>query len=117
MFEEARKQCDWLVVGVSTTTWDLVDRKKNKPVQNLEERTGQVKAVRYVDEIVVYDSEEALYKLLQELNPEIRFIGADWKGKEYTGHDLDNKTVFTARDHSYSSSELRQRIVRASSLA
>lgn len=112
MFEECRRMCDWLVVGVQTDP--SVDRPdKNKPVQSLEERIGQVRALKYVDEVVVYTTEEDLYNYLKNHSPDIRFIGADWEGKEFTGYDLPVDVVFNTRDHGFSSSDLRQRIATA----
>ena len=85
-------------------------RKKSKPVQSLEERYIQLKSNRYVDEIIMYNSEEDLYKLLLEIKPDVRIIGADWHGKKFTGHDLPIKVYYNTRDHSYSTTELRERI-------
>lgn len=114
MLEEAKKQCDWLIIGLqndpSATSEKYRGKKKNKPIQRLDERYIQLKANRYVDEIVMYDTEEDLYKLLVELKPDVRIIGADWEGKKYTGHDLPIKVYFNSRNHSYSTTELRQRI-------
>jgi glycerol-3-phosphate cytidylyltransferase len=109
MFEEIRKQCDFLIVGVQSDP--TIDRKdKNKPIQSMEERVGQVKAIKYVDRVITYETEDDLYKFLKIYTPDVRFLGADWKGKKFTGHDLIIRNVFNTRDHSYSSSELRQRI-------
>lgn len=112
MFEEIKRHCDWLVVGVQTDP--SIDRAaKNRPIQCMEERVGQVRAIRWVDEVVTYATEADLYALLKESPPDIRFLGADWKGKEFTGHDLPIENRFNSRDHSYSTSELRQRILEA----
>lgn len=117
MLEEARKQCDWLIVGLqndpSETPEEYRGKKKNKPIQRLDERYIQLKANRFVDEIIIYETEEDLYKLLLELKPDIRIIGADWEGKKFTGHDLPMKVYFNSRNHSYSTSELRERIKNA----
>ena len=89
----------------------LIDRKeKNAPIQSLEERYLQLEAVKYVDSVLIYETEEDLYNLLKKLNPDIRILGADHKGKDFTGHDLEIKNYFNSRNHSYSSSELRKRI-------
>ena len=109
MLEEAKSKCDYLVVGVQSNP-NLDRPDKNKPVQSLEERILTVKALRYVDDIVLYDTEAELVELLTELNPDIRILGADWAGKEYTGHDLDIPAHFNKRDHNWSSSSLRRRI-------
>lgn len=117
MLEEAKKQCDYLIVGLqndpSITPAKYRGKKKNKPVQRLDERYIQLKANRYVDEVVVYDTEEDLYKLLVDLKPDIRIIGADWKDKFFTGHDLPIPMYYNSRSHIYSTTELRERVYKA----
>jgi len=109
MFKEARSMCDYLVVGVQSDP--SVDRPfKNTPIQTYDERIMQVQAIKYVDEVVVYDTEERLVNLIKELKPHIRIIGADWKGKEFTGHDLPIEIYFNSRDHAWSTSDLRMRV-------
>lgn len=110
MFKECRQHCNWLIVGLQKDP--SVDRpEKNKPIQSFEERKIQLAAVRYIDQIVFYETEDDLYNLLLELKPDVRILGVDWKGKKFTGHDIPGiKNVFNSRDHSYSSSELRERI-------
>lgn len=118
MLKEVRAQCDHLIVGLQTDPSLAVDshyrgKIKNSPIQSLEERRIQLEACRYVDEIRIYDTEADLYELLQNLPIEVRFIGADWEGKQYTGYDLDIPVIFNSREHGYSSSELRARICQA----
>jgi len=111
MLKEVKKQCHYLVVGLHTDP--TIDRpEKNKPIQSIEERRIQLEAVKYIDEIVEYDTEEDLVKLLKEISPEVRFVGEDWKDNpNLTGIDLPIKIVFNTRDHNYSSTELRKRIL------
>ena len=111
MLKEVKKQCHYLVEGLHTDP--TIDRpEKNKPIQSIEERRIQLEAVKYVDEIVEYDTEEDLVKLLKEISPEVRFVGEDWKDNpNLTGIDLPIKIVFNTRDHNYSSTELRKRIL------
>lgn len=114
MFKECKEYCDYLIVGLQADP--SVDRpEKNKPVQSLEERMIQLEGVRYIDKIIVYHTEKELYEILEENehNIDMRIIGADWKGKPFTGHDLPIKTIFNSRPHSYSSSDLRRRIKEA----
>jgi len=112
MLEEARKHCDYLIVGCQSDP--TIDRpNKNKPIQSLNERVIQLAACRFVDEVVVYDTEQDLYGLLQKINPDVRIIGEDWKGINFTGYDLPIPVVFNSRQHNFSSSELRQRIIDA----
>jgi glycerol-3-phosphate cytidylyltransferase len=109
MLEEVRKQCDYLVVGLQDDP--SVDRPhKHKPIETLEERLIRLRSCKYVDSVFVYTTERSLYSLIRKLNPSIRFVGADWKGKHFTGDDLPIKVVYNSRDHNYSSSNLIKRI-------
>jgi len=109
MLKEAKEQCDHLVVGLQLDP--SVDRKsKNSPVQSLEERYIQLHAVKFVDEIIIYETEADLLNLLKELKPNVRILGSDHKGKDFTGHDLDIECYFNSRDHNYSSSSLRKKV-------
>lgn len=109
MLQEAKSVCDYLIVGLQTDP--SLDRKsKNSPVQSLEERRIQIEAVKYVDEVIIYETEEDLLTLLERIKPDVRIIGADHKGKPFTGHELDIELFFNSRNHNWSSSDLRKRI-------
>lgn len=109
MFKECREQCDFLVVGLQTDP--NIDRpEKHKPIQTLEERLIQIDSCKYIDDIIIYRTEAQLIKLLKYVKPDVRFLGADWKGKRFTGDKLKIKVVFNSRDHNYSTSNLRKRI-------
>jgi glycerol-3-phosphate cytidylyltransferase len=114
MFKECKEYCDYLIVGLHTDP--TIDRpEKNKPVQSLEERMIQLEAIKYIDKIITYDTEQELYEILAK-NPykiNIRIIGADWQGKQFTGSNLPLETLFNSRAHSYSSSDLRRRVLEA----
>lgn len=111
MLEECRGKCDKLIVGVQKDP--TIDRPhKNKPIQSIEERVGQVKAIKWVDEVVVYETESDLLDYLSKNKNSIhiRFVGADWRGKPFTGKSLGIEIQYNSRTHGYSSSELRKRI-------
>ena len=116
MFKECKEICDYLIVGLQTDP--SIDRKeKNKPIHPLEKRKKVLEAIKYIDEIIIYSTEEDLYNLLKKLLDEkkidIRIIGADWKGKKYTGDNLPIPIYFNERNHNWSASELRKRIYDA----
>lgn len=117
VFKEAREVCDYLIVALqddpSLTDAAYRGKKKNKPVMTMEERRLILEGIKYIDEIVTYRTEEDLYKLLVELKPDVRIIGADWKGKKYTGHDLPIEMYFNSRGHTYSTTALRERVYLA----
>ena len=109
MLKEAKAQCDYLIVGLQTDP--TIDRAtKNKPVQSITERFIQLEAVKYIDEIVVYASEDDLIQILKAYNIDVRILGEDYKDKPFTGNDLPIEVYFNKRTHKYSTSELRSRI-------
>ena len=110
MLEEAKTVCDHLIVAIQTDP--SLDREtKNSPVQSIEEREIQVSACRYVDEVIIYDREEDLLKILDTLDWDVRVLGDEYKDKEFTGRDeYLEKCYFNKRPHSFSSSELRERV-------
>ncbi len=114
MLEEARRQCDFLVVGLQNDpTMDRPDTK-NAPVQSLVERQIQLSAVKYVDEIIVYNTEQDLRDLLLTLPINVRILGVEYENTEFTGKEIcknrDIDCFFNKRDHSFSSTSLRKRI-------
>ena len=112
MFEECKQYCDYLIVGVQSDP--SIDRpEKNSPIQSHEERLGLISSIKFVDEVKSYSTENSLIDMLKEINPDVRILGADHKGKEFTGHNLDIKCIFNSRDHGYSTSELRRRVYEA----
>ena len=119
MLEECKNYCDYLTVGLQRDP--SVDRaEKNRPIQSLEERLKMLEAIRWVDEIMVYDTESDLYDYLKNAistgDINVRIIGDDWRGKDFTGHDLSLDVVFNNRDHCYSTSNLRKRVYIAESI-
>jgi glycerol-3-phosphate cytidylyltransferase len=113
MLNESRRHCDTLIVGLQIDpTIDRPDTK-NKPVQSILERQIQLEAVEYVDSIFIYETEKDLMDLLTILNIDIRFIGEEYKDKDFTGKQycIDNgiEIFYNSRKHRFSTTELRKR--------
>ena len=110
MLQEAKTVCDYLIVCIQTDP--SIDRKsKNSPVQSITEREIQVTACRYVDEVIVYETENDLLQILERTEWDIRILGDEYKNKDFTGRDLYlDKCYFNKRPHTFSSSELRERV-------
>jgi len=112
MLREAKSICDHLIVALQTDP--TIDRPmKNKPVQSVFERFVQLEACKYVDEIVVYATEAELRDILLSYPIDVRILGEEYQGKEFTGHDIPMELYFNKRRHSFSTTELRQRVVDA----
>lgn len=117
MLREAKEHCDYLIVGLQTDpTIDRPD-SKNPPVQTLVERYAQLNAVKFIDEIVPYQTEQDVIDILQLFAIDIRFLGEEYREKDFTGKDVCRKRgielYFNKRDHRFSSSELRRRVADA----
>jgi glycerol-3-phosphate cytidylyltransferase len=120
MLSEARNHCDYLIAGLQTDpTIDRPDTK-NRPVQSIVERQIQLAACRYVDEVVVYQTEQDLVDLLLILPLDVRILGVEYEHKDFTGrqecYDRGIDIIFNGRDHSFSSSSLRKRVAQAETL-
>jgi glycerol-3-phosphate cytidylyltransferase len=116
MLEEAKRHCDFLIVGLQNDP--TLDRaEKNAPVQSIVERQIQLAAVKYVDEIIIYNTEQDLIDLLLTLPIDVRVLGEEYKNKDFTGKDIakqrGSKIVYNGRDHSFSSTSLRKRVASA----
>jgi len=115
MLKEARSQCDYLIVGLQTDP--TIDRpmEKNKPVQSVFERYEQLKACKYIDEILVYATEKDLVDILLSYPIDVRILGNEYEHKNFTGRnecvERGIQFYFNKRDHSFSTTELRQRVV------
>ena len=114
MLEEAKHHCDYLIVGLQNDP--TIDRpEKNAPIQSIVERQIQLAAVKFIDEIIVYNTEQDLMDLLLTLPIKVRVLGDEYKAKDFTGKDIAKqrgiKIIYNGRDHSFSSSSLRKRVV------
>lgn len=119
MLSEAKNHCDYLIAGLQTDpTIDRPDTK-NRPIQSIVERQIQLAACRYVDEVVVYATEQDLCDLLLILPVDVRILGVEYQGSDFSGKNecaqRGIEIVFNGRDHSFSSSSLRKRVAEAQS--
>ena len=116
MLRDCKNHCDYLIVGLQSDP--TIDRPgtKNKPVQSVVERYVQLEAVKFVDEIIVYDTEKDLEDMLMFLPITVRVIGEEYRDKEFTGKAICEergiKIWYNSRKHRFSSTELRKRVYK-----
>ena len=117
MLKEERRYCDYLIVALQTDPTVDRPKEKNKPSQSVYERFVQISACKYVDEVLIYTTEDDLLNMLKTQHIDIRFLGDEYKTKEFTGKQwcLDNgiELHYHLREHPYSSSRLRKRVYEA----
>jgi glycerol-3-phosphate cytidylyltransferase len=113
MLKDASNQCDHLIVALQTDP--SIDRKeKNKPVQSMYERFVQLDACKYVDEIIPYETEDDLYALIMNNNIDLRIIGNEYRNEDFTAREVGLEIYYNARNHQWSTTELRERILNES---
>jgi len=116
MLREAKAQCDYLICALQVDP--SIDRpSKNKPVQSIVERQAQLSAIKYVDEVIIYCTEDDLCDIINMYDIDVRILGVEYKDKDFTGRDeCRNRGIqiyFNKRDHRFSTSDLRQRVMEA----
>jgi glycerol-3-phosphate cytidylyltransferase len=113
MLRQADSICDRLIVGLQVDP-SINRPTKNAPIQSLYERHFQLQAIKYIDEIIPYQTEEDLEDILSVLQIDVRILGEEYRDKDFTGKDICKKRniqlYFNDRDHRFSSTELRQRV-------
>ena len=113
MLREAKEQCDYLICALQMDP--SVDRaEKNAPIQTVVERYTQLKAVKYVDEIIPYGTEKDLEDILTMYHIDVRILGEEYRDGKFTGRAICAKRgielYFNKREHRFSTSDLRKRV-------
>ena len=110
MLRDAKDQCDYLICGLQIDP-SINRMEKKRPIQNIVERYTQLSAVKYVDEIVPYNTEKDLEDILNMFHIDVRIIGEEYKDSTFTGREICTKRgielFFNKRDHRFSTSDLR----------
>jgi glycerol-3-phosphate cytidylyltransferase len=112
MLMEAKSLCDYLVVGLLVDPTKDRPESKNKPIQSVFERYIQIAACKYVDEVIPFETEKDIEDMILTINPDIRICGEEYENTDHTGKGLC-KVHYNKRRHSFSTSELRERIENA----
>ena len=110
-FETAKQHCDWFIVFLQKDP-SLHRKSKYKPVVPLYERYKSLMSIRYIDEVFIYQTEEELLRLINILKPDVRILGEDYLGKDFTGKELPIEVIYTTRSHNWSTTKIKDLITR-----
>tara|TARA_B100001989_G_C24458891_1_gene423064 strand:- start:238 stop:654 length:417 start_codon:yes stop_codon:yes gene_type:complete len=119
MLREAKAQCDYLICGLQVDP--SIDRpEKNSPIQSIVEREAQLSAIKYVDEVIIYCTEDDLCDIINMYPIDIRILGEEYRDRDFTGKDECKKRgiqlYFNKREHRFSTSDLRKRVCEKTTL-
>ena len=106
MFKECKENCDLFYVLLHTDP-SIERPEKLKPILSVEERDEMLMSIKYIDNVFTYTTENDLLELLKLLNPAVRFLGDDYKGKPFTGYDLKIPIHYLNRDHGWSTTKFK----------
>jgi cytidyltransferase-like protein len=110
-FEEAKRHCDRFLVFLQKDP-SATRFTKYKPVIPYYERYKALMAIKYIDEVYMYQTEEELVDLIKFWKPDIRILGEDYIGKSFTGDDLPPRVIYTTRSHEWSTTRLKDLITK-----
>lgn len=112
MLQECKANCDYLIVALNRAEniSEKINPGKQKPIFSIDERVLIMKACRFVDEVITYNTEEELLDILKTKNISIRFLGEDYRGKEITGTNLNMELYYTDRSHGLSTSLYKSKL-------
>jgi glycerol-3-phosphate cytidylyltransferase len=109
MFKECKSYCQQFVILLHVDP-SIERPEKLKPILTKEERTEILTSIKWIDSIAYYTYEKELVELLKGLQPDIRFLGDDYRGRTYTGFELDIPVHYLNRDHGWSTTKFKKLI-------
>ena len=109
MFQECRRHCTRLIVLLHEDP-SIERLDKLKPILTVDERREILQSLWMVDEVITYSTEKILYEFIKGIDPDIRFLGDDYIGKDFTGKDLGTLIHYIDRSHGWSTTKYKQLI-------
>ena len=109
MFKECKANCDKFIVLLHTDP-SIERPNKLKPILSTEERIEMLRCFKQIDDVLTYNLESELRELITFVKPNVRFLGEDYKDKDYTGKDLNIPVHWIGRDHGWSTTKFKLQI-------
>ena len=111
MFRECKTTCDHFTILIHSDP-SIERPEKLKPILTLDERIEVLSSIRYIDDIQSYTYESELYQLIIRGEYSVRFLGDDYRGKSFTGDDLNISIHYLNRDHGWSTTKFKNLIAK-----
>ena len=95
-----------LVVGLDTDARVKQAKTSDRPFNSLEDRIYVMNSIRYVDEVVCFNTDKELEDMIKSYSPGIMVVGSDWKEKKIVGGEFATHIVFFDRVGDYSTTRI-----------
>ena len=105
-FEEAKRHCEKFIIFLHRDP-SLHRKSKYKPVIPPWDRYKALMSIKYIDDVYMYNDEDELLKLIKFFKPDVRILGEDYIGRNFTGDDLVIDIIYTSRSHGWSTTKLK----------
>ena len=109
MFKECKKHCTRLIILLHEDP-SIERPEKAKPILSVDERREMLMSLEMVDDVITYSTEKILYEFIKGIDPDVRFLGIDYIGKEFTGKDLGILIHYIDRSHGWSTTKYKKLI-------
>ncbi len=110
-FEEAKRHCDKFIVFLHGDP-SATRNTKYKPVVPYYDRYKMLMSIKHIDEVYMYQTEEELYELMKTFDCDVRILGEDYLGKDFTGSELRAEVIYTTRSHEWSTTKFKDLITK-----
>jgi rfaE bifunctional protein nucleotidyltransferase chain/domain len=106
MLKYAKSLGDYLIVGIDSDEKVTKDKGPSRPYTTAQDRKYALKAIKYVDEVVIFNSADQLETIIRSISPHVMVIGSDWKGKTVIGDSYCGELKFFDRIGDYSTTKI-----------
>ena len=106
LFKYAKSLGDRLVIGIDSDSKVKKDKGESRPFNRSEDRKFILESIKYVDEVLVFNSAEQLEDLIKDNFPDIMVVGSDWRGKKVVGSQYTGEVLFFDRIDEYSTTKI-----------
>ena len=106
LFKYAKSLGGKLYVGIDSDKKVRLDKGNSRPINNVEDRKFTLESIKYIEEVIIFNTTEDLEELILLIQPDIMIIGSDWKGKTVVGEQHAQHVRFFDRIEGYSTTDI-----------
>lgn len=103
LFEFCKSQGDYLIVGIDSDERIKELKGPHRPLNNVEARRDFLLAIKYIDEVRIFNTAEELANIIKEINPDIGVWGDEYKDRPKVGAEFVKQVVYFEKLKGYSS--------------